>query len=137
MRITADTNLLVRAAVPDGASREDAAQARRARAALAGAEIVAVPATALCEFAWVLARVYGYGRADVAAAIRRLVGSANAVCEASVVEAGLATLEAGGDFAAGAIAAAGTALGGDIFLSFDRKAVRLLRDAGQRAEEPA
>jgi len=46
------------------------------------------------------------------------------------VEAGLAMLDEGGDFADGAIAAEGRRLGGDVFVSFDKQAVRLLEKNG-------
>ncbi|MDP2370940.1 MAG: hypothetical protein Q8M25_22280 [Rhodoferax sp.] len=49
------------------------------------------------------------------------------------VEAGLLMLEAGGDFADGAIAYEGRWLGGETFVSFDRKAVSLLMAQGQSA----
>ena len=49
------------------------------------------------------------------------------------VEAGLAVLEAGGDFADGLIAYEGKFLGGDTFVSFDRKAVALLTKHGHTA----
>ena len=49
MKITADTNVLVRAAVQD-----DAHQARRAAKVLQEADLVAVPIPVLCEFVWVL-----------------------------------------------------------------------------------
>ena len=46
------------------------------------------------------------------------------------VEAGLAVLEDGGDFADGVIAFDGDWLGGETFVSFDRKAVNLLSAQG-------
>ena len=46
------------------------------------------------------------------------------------VEAGLAILEAGGDFADGAIAYEGSWLGGETFVSFDKQAVSLLQRQG-------
>jgi len=46
------------------------------------------------------------------------------------VEAGLAMLDAGGDFADGVIAFQGRQLGGPIFASFDRRAVELVAAAG-------
>jgi predicted nucleic-acid-binding protein len=52
------------------------------------------------------------------------------------VEAGLAVLEAGGDFADGAIAHEGSWLGGETFVSFDKKAVALLAAQGQPARLP-
>jgi predicted nucleic-acid-binding protein len=45
-------------------------------------------------------------------------------------EAGLALLEAGGDFADGAIAYEGRWLGADTFVSFDKKAVKLIEIHG-------
>ncbi len=39
-------------------------------------------------------------------------------------------LDAGGDFADGVIAHDGQMLGGDVFVSFDRKAVKRLTDQG-------
>lgn len=47
------------------------------------------------------------------------------------VEAGLAILELGGDFADGVIAYEGNWLGGKTFVSFDKKAVALLKAQGQ------
>jgi transposase len=49
------------------------------------------------------------------------------------VEAGLSVLEAGGDFADGVIAYEGSWLGGETFVSFDKKAVVLLIKQGQSA----
>lgn len=46
------------------------------------------------------------------------------------VEAGLALLEAGGDFADGVMAYEGTWLGGETFISFDKQAVELLAGQG-------
>lgn len=66
--------------------------------------------------------------ADIAAAIRALLDTANLVVNRPAAEAGLAMLEAGGDFADGVIAHKGQWLGGsETFVSFDRQAVALLR----------
>jgi predicted nucleic-acid-binding protein len=46
-------------------------------------------------------------------------------------EAGLALLEAGGDFADGVIAYEGHWLGADTFVSFDKKAVRRVEAQGR------
>ena len=72
LRITADTNILIRAAVGD-----DPDQSRLAAEVLRGAEIVAVALPTLCEFVWVLARGYGEEARAIATAIRRLVDSAS------------------------------------------------------------
>ena len=49
------------------------------------------------------------------------------------VEAGLAILDQGGDFADGAIAYEGASLGAEEFVSFDKQAVKLLRSQGKHA----
>lgn len=74
----------------------------------------------------------GYGRAarEIATAIRHLADGATVVLDRPAVEAGLAMLEAGGDFADGVIAFEGARLGGAVFASFDRQAVELLEASG-------
>lgn len=128
MKVAVDTNVLVRAVV-----RDDARQANIAAKLLTNAEVVAVALPCLCEFVWVLRRVYGFTPADVAAAIRALLDAANTETNRPAAEAGLAVLEAGGDFADGVIAFEGQWLGGDTFVSFDKKAVTLLTAQGQPA----
>jgi len=44
-----------------------------------------------------------------------------------------ALLEAGGDFADGVIAFEGRRLGGDVFISFDRRAVAMITAGGGKA----
>nr|WP_210292606.1 type II toxin-antitoxin system VapC family toxin [Rhizobium sp. BK602] len=112
---------------------DDAKQASAAVELLAEAELVAVSLQSLCEFSWVLARQYQTAREDIAAAIRALLGIENVVVNRPAVEAGLAVLDAGGDFADGVIAYDGNWLGGEIFVSFDRRAVKLLSEQGRPA----
>jgi predicted nucleic-acid-binding protein len=128
MKVTADTNVLIRAAVQD-----DLHQARRAAKVLAEADLVAVPVPVLCEFAWVLRRGYRKSATDVSDAIRRLMRSPNVVMNRTTVEAGLSALDAGGDFADGVIAHEGEWLGAEEFVSFDSKAVSVLQAQGSRA----
>jgi hypothetical protein len=64
---------------------------------------------------------------------RALLAAANVKVNRPAVEAGLAVLEAGGDFADGVIAYEGAWLGGETFVSFDKKAVTLLMDQGHSA----
>jgi hypothetical protein len=59
--------------------------------------------------------------------------SANVVMNRPAVEAGLSALDAGGDFADGAIAYEGGWLGAEEFVSFDSKAVSMLQSQGVRA----
>jgi predicted nucleic-acid-binding protein len=87
----------------------------------------------LCEFVWVLLRVYGLQPADAAAAINALVSASNVEVNRPAVEAGLSVLEAGGDFTDGVIAFEGRWLGGETFLSFDKNAVAVLERVGQGA----
>jgi predicted nucleic-acid-binding protein len=100
---------------------------------LTDAELIAVALPCLCEFVWVLRRVYDLQPADAAAAIRALLAAANVEMNRPAVEAGLSVLEAGGDFADGAIAYEGNWLGGESFVSFDKRAVTLLKAQGQSA----
>ncbi len=70
---------------------------------------------------------------DIAEAIRRLMNGANVVVNRPAAEAGLALLDAGGDFADGVIAYEGNWLGADAFVSFDKKAVKLMKAKGGSA----
>lgn len=128
MKVTADTNVLVRAVTGDQPE-----QSKVAKATLRGAELIAIPIPALCELVWVLSRGYKHASSDIAEAIRRFTNGANAVVDRPAVEAGLAVLDAGGDFADGVIAYEGSWLGADTFVSFDGRAVKLLEAQGRPA----
>lgn len=127
MKITPDTNVLVRAVV-----RDDMRQARAATKLLKEAEVIAVSLTSLCEFVWVLRSVYNFGQKDISAAIEALLNAANVAVDRPAVEAGLVILNAGGDFADGLIAQEGSWLGGETFVSFDKKAVSLIAQQGRQ-----
>ena len=131
MRITADTNVLVRAAVGD-----DPVQGPAAAAALRAASLIAVTSPSLCEFVWVLSRAYKRSATDIAGAIRCLLAADNVAADRLAAEAGLAFLEAGGDFADGVIAYEGAQLGADVFLSFDKDAVALAKTRHLAAAVP-
>ncbi len=128
MKVAVDTNVLVRAVV-----RDDPVQADIAAKVLAEASAIAITTPCLCEFVWVLLRVYRLKPNDIAEAIRALLAASKVEVNRPAVEAGLAMLEAGGDFADGVIAYEGRWLGGDTFVSFDKKAVALLGSLGQSA----
>ena len=128
MKITADTNVLVRAVTGD-----DARQSHIARVALAEAEEVAVTLPALCELVWVLSRAYKIASADIAEALRRLANATNVVVNRPAMDAGLAMLTTGGDFAHGVIAFEGRWLGAATFVSFDKQAVSLVEAQGATA----
>jgi predicted nucleic-acid-binding protein len=126
MKITADTNVLVRAITGD-----DERQSKVAQAELAKANVVALALPALCELVWVLTRGYKISVPEIAETIRRLINTANVVVNRPAAEAGLALLDAGGDFADGVIAYEGSWLGADTFISFDKKAVKLMEAQGE------
>ncbi len=127
MKITADTNVLVRAIVGD-----DERQSKVAQNELANAEVVALALPALCELVWVLSQGYKIPASEIAEAIRRLINSANVVVNRPAAESGLELLDAGGDFADGVIAFEGNWLGADVFVSFDKKAARLIETKGMQ-----
>jgi predicted nucleic-acid-binding protein len=128
MKITADTNVLVRALTED-----DAEQSKAAQIALSKADLVALAMPTLCELVWVLSQGYKILPAEIAEAIRRLINSANVAVNRPAAEAGLTMLDAGGDFADGVIAYEGNWLGADTFVSFDKQAVSLLLAQGKSA----
>jgi predicted nucleic-acid-binding protein len=128
MKVTADTNVLLRTIVDD-----DEAQTTCAVELLETADMVAVSLQTLCELVWVLRSRYGVDHPDIAVALRTLLNTSNVVVNRPAAEIGLALLDAGGDFADGVIAYDGAWLGAETFVSFDRKAVSLLTKQGQAA----
>ena len=128
MKITADTNVLVRALTEDHIQQSKAAQI-----ALNKADMVALTIPTLCELVWVL-RSYRIQSSDIATTLRGLLGGTNIVVNRPAAEAGMAVLEAGGDFADGVIAYEGNWLGADTFVSFDKKAVSLIEAQGKSAK---
>jgi len=86
MRVTADTNVLVRAFLEDHPQ-----QSKVAQAALSKAELIAVTMATLCEFVWVL-RSYKIDPSDIATTIRSLINGANVAVNRPAAEAGLALL---------------------------------------------
>jgi predicted nucleic-acid-binding protein len=129
MKITADTNVLVRAVTGD-----DVRQSKVAHATLANADVVALATSALCELVWVLSRGYKIPASQIGEAVRGFLNSANVVLDRPAAEAGLAMLDTGGDFADGVIAYQGKWLGAETFVSFDKNAVKLLDAHGLSAE---
>ncbi|HTV68054.1 MAG TPA: type II toxin-antitoxin system VapC family toxin [Rhizobiaceae bacterium] len=125
MKITPDTNVLVRLAVQD-----DPKQAEQAIKFVADAELIAVPVTTLCEFVWVLQRGHKRSAESIAASIKNLLKSGRVVANSVAIDAGLRFLISGGDFADGAIAVEGAQLGGTEFVTFDKKAAKLIEAAG-------
>lgn len=131
MKVVADTNVLVRAATQD-----DPVQGPLAVNIVTKATVLAVTVPALCEYCWVLRRAYRFTNDEIAGSIRLLLDADNVAADRPAIEAGLALLDAGGDFADGVIAHAGKWLGAETFVSFDQDAVRLLKARGESAQLP-
>jgi len=125
MKISLDTNVLLRLVVGD-----DEAQQQTAAETLEKAELVAISVHVFCEFVWVLDRSYRVAKPDISSAIRRILDMRNVVANRPAIEAGLAILDAGGDFADGIIAFDGQWLGGETFVSFDKKAAKRIEAQG-------
>jgi predicted nucleic-acid-binding protein len=127
MKIIADTNLLVRMAVDD-----EPRQRRLAATAVAEAETVAISRHALCEMIWVLRQSYGLSKQEIADAVQRLCRIEKVMLDRAAVEAGLKAIESGADFADGVIDYEGRWLGGEVFVSFDKKAVSAIAKQGRQ-----
>lgn len=121
-----DTNVLARLFIDD-----DPAQARSARSFVAERCSKQDPAfvdrVALCELVWVLMYSHGYGRAEIARIIRRLLNSEEIVLEdADAVSEALSVFSSRNvDFADALIGAVNLARGCKATAKFDRKAAKL------------
>lgn len=131
MRITADTNILLRAILDD-----DPQQAQQARAILERSSLIAVPVPVFCELVWTMRRLYRREPGEIADAVAAVLQVATVVTDRPAVEAGLVMLRNGGDFADAAIAWQGAELGAEFLATFDRECIRLLRDRGLAAADP-
>ena len=132
MRITVDTNVLLRTIL-----RDDAEQADAAEALLARATVLAIPIPVFCEFSWVLRRSYQQAASQVADTIQAICDIETVVTDRPAVDAGIKVLRSGGDFADGAISRQGESLGGTVLATFDRRALAILREYGIEAAEPS
>ncbi|EJF80768.1 hypothetical protein MCO_00106 [Bartonella sp. DB5-6] len=126
MKISVDTNVLARAVLQD-----DKKQGEVASKILREASLIAISLPCLCELVWILRRGAKLSKEDVSGMLRDLLATSNIVMNRPAVEAGLAILEAGGDFADGIISYEGNWLGGETFVSFDKLAIDLLKKNGQ------
>lgn len=131
MKITADTNLLLRAILED-----DPQQAAEAQALIGRAELIAIPVPVFCEMVWTMRRLYKRPVNEIADALEALLQVDTVVTDRPAVEAGIAVLRRGGDFADGVIAQQGMALGGTVLATFDKAGIRVLNAGGLTAAEP-
>ena len=131
MNVTPDTNVLLRATMGD-----EPVQSLRAAEVLRSADMIALTIPALCEFVWVLAHGQKVPAPEIARVLRTLLDADNVTTDRSAVDAGLAFLDVGGDFADGVIARAGAKLGGTVFVTFDRRARDIASSLGLSAAAP-
>lgn len=129
MKIVVDTNVLLRFVLAD-----DPKQYRSAKEALEKATAALVTNHALCEMVWVLRSRYGVSRDNLAATISLVRETEKVVLDLQAVNAGIAALRSGADFADGVIAHEGAWLGGETFVSFDKKAVAAVEKQGQKGK---
>lgn len=125
MQITVDTNILVRFLTHD-----DPVQLDAVKKILDEADKICIPTHVFCEVVWVLFRMYGYCKKDVATAIRTLTEVNKLIYAEDEVAAGLEQLEMGGDFADGVNEYTGRVLGSYQFVTFDKKAAVLMKKRG-------
>jgi predicted nucleic-acid-binding protein len=125
MKIIADTNVLMRAVLDD-----DVVQSRASRQALSSADQVVISRHAFCEMVWLLRQRYKMSKAEIDKVIHGYLEADNVITDTSAVQAGLEAMNAGADFADGVIAYEGRWLGGETFVSFDKKAVSAIAKQG-------
>ncbi len=130
MRAIIDTNILVRYMMD---AEVDKVQNDAVASLLTTATEVVIPITVFCELVWVLRSIYKLNTSQLQAVIEQLLNSEHKLTtQEAEVAAGLAMMQRGGDFADGVIAYTGRQMARDdaVFVSFDKKAVRLLAEQG-------
>jgi predicted nucleic-acid-binding protein len=127
MKIIVDTNILVRFLLK---SEKDAEQHKIAAHFIDDADEIIIPTHVVCELIWVLVNGYKLNLDAVYAALSDFLRRDKIVTREDEIEAGMFFLENGGDFADGVNAYTGHRMthGRAIFISFDKKAVRLLTE---------
>ena len=135
MNIIIDTNILVRFLL---ASEKGTEQHKIVAHFIDKADEIIVPTHVFCEFVWVLVNGYKVKSEIVYAALSDFLQRDKVITREDEVEAGMLFLEQGGDFADGVIAHKGRGMthGRAVFMSFDKKAVRILTERGIAAMIP-
>ena len=129
MKMIADTNVLIRAVLDD-----DAVQSRASRLALSSADQIVISRHAFCELVWLLRQRYKMPKGEVVKVIHGYLEADNVITDTAAVQAGLDAMRGGADFADGVIAYEGHWLGGETFVSFDKKAVAAIAKQGMKAK---
>ena len=120
-------------------SEADKAQNKIAARLFQTADEIIIPTHVFCELVWVLLSLYKVERKTIETIIEQLLNSDPKLnISHDEVEAGLKMFAAGGDFADGVNAYTGRkmAQGQAVFVSFDKKAVRLLSQQSIAALSP-
>ncbi len=115
MRLALDTNVLIRYLTWD-----DEIQSPLAAGVIETAETILVSPIVLCETVWVLQRAYQRKPKDIAAVMKNFVAAATVELDRPLAEAGLASLDRGGDFADGVILLEAERAKADQLVTFDR-----------------
>ncbi|KPN72652.1 type II toxin-antitoxin system VapC family toxin [Neisseria sp. 83E34] len=126
--IAIDTNVLIRLLVGD-----DLEQQQKAIELFEMNHEIMISTTVLIETVWVLLRVYKTPRKMIVDQLRNFIVSVpNLVVKEDEIEAGLAVMENGGDFADGVNEYIGSQLGAEKFATFDKKAANILNELGRQ-----
>ncbi|GHT94131.1 DNA-binding protein [Betaproteobacteria bacterium] len=135
MNIIVDTNILVRFLLT---SEKGTEQHKIATHFIDEADEIIVPTHVFCELVWVLVNGCKVKPEIVYTALSDFLQRENLVVREDEVEAGMHFLKQGGDFADGVIAHTGRGMtrGRAVFVSFDRRAVRILTECGITAMIP-
>ena len=129
MKIFVDTNILVRFL-----TRDNEEQYQKVAEIFVKADEIFIPTNTLCELVWVLSYSYKFDNKFIWKNIKKLFTNPKIKAINDEIDFGLKILEQNGDFADGINAISGkkffftdkTAL----FVSFDRKAVKILQSLG-------
>lgn len=126
MKISVDTNVLVRIALQDEPN-----QVAVATDLFRQASLIVIPLPCLCEMVWVLKQGFKLSNEDIIFSLEKMLNIQKVKLNRPAVEQGLKLLKMGGDFADGVMEYEGSVLGGEVFCSFDKKAIKLLQEQGK------
>lgn len=129
MKISIDTNVLVRIVLQD-----DPTQMAVANQLLRKASFIAISLPCLCEMVWILRSGAKLPNTKIIEILENILSVQKIELNRPAVLEGLKLLKMGGDFADGVMEYEGNILGGDTFYSFDKKAIKLLKEQGKSVQ---
>lgn len=133
MNIIVDTNILVRFFI-----RDDELQFQKVSDIFEKASQIIIPTNTLCELVWVLSYSYQLNKQDIIEIMSFLLDTDNVIIKKNEINFGLKMLENNGDFSDGINAFLGIKMAlkhQAEFISFDKKAVKVLQKLGVNARE--